>query len=99
MAYKIVWAPKAVYTFDAIISYLQDCWTEKQIKYLVERTGKTINLISLNPYLFRVSEKENIHEVVITKHNLLYYQINSKEKTIELLAFFDTRQHPQKKLK
>ena len=41
--------------------------------------------------------KQNIHEVLITKHNLLLYQINETELKVELLAFFDTRQHPKKK--
>jgi plasmid stabilization system protein ParE len=99
MAYKVIWAPKAIITFENVIDYLQSHWTEKQIKYFVERTDKTIHLISNNPYLFRGSEKEDLHEVVITKHNILLYQVSVKERSIELLAFFDTRQNPKKKLK
>ena len=64
----------------------------------MERTDKTIHLLTINPYIFRGSEKEDLHEVLITKHNLLLYQIASKEKKIELLSFFDTRQNPKKKL-
>lgn len=99
MAYKVIWAPKAIITFENVIDYLQDHWTDKQIEYFVERTDKTIHLLSNNPYLFRGSEKENLHEVIITKHNLLLYQITTKENTIELLSFFDTRQNPKKKPK
>lgn len=97
MAYKIIWAPKAINTFENVIDYLHNHWTDKQIKYFVERTEKTIHLLSNNPYLFKGSEKENLHEVVITKHNILLYQITEKGRTIELLAFFDTRQNPKKK--
>lgn len=97
MAYKIIWSPKAIDTFEKAIDYLQNYWTDKQIKYFVERTEKTVYLLSTNPYIFRGSEKENLHEAIITKHNLLLYQIALKEKTIELLAFFDTRQNPKKK--
>jgi plasmid stabilization system protein ParE len=97
MAYKVIWAPKAIITFENVINYLQNHWTEKQIKYFVERTEKTIHLLSNNPYLFRSSEKEDLHEVIITKHNILLYQVSVKEHSIELLAFFDTRQNPKKK--
>ncbi len=98
MAYKIIWSPKAIITFENVIDYLQNHWTDKQIKYFVERTKKTVYLLSNNPYIFRGSERENLHEVIITKHTLLLYQVTFKEKTIELLAFFDTRQNPKKKL-
>jgi hypothetical protein len=45
--------------------------------------------------MFRRSTKMNIHQVLITKHNLLFYRI--LENKIELLTFFDTRQNPVKK--
>lgn len=98
MAYKIIWSPKAEKTFEGVIEYLQRKWTNKQIQYFVERTDKTVRLLAINPYMFRGSEKENLHEVLITKHNLLLYQISSKEKKVELLSFFDTRQNPKNKL-
>jgi hypothetical protein len=62
-------------------------------------TNELTNLISKNPFLFRRSEKQNLHEVLVTKHNLLLYQINEPNQKIEFLAFFDTRQHPKKKIK
>lgn len=98
MAYKVIWSPKAEKTFEGVIEYLQSKWTEKQIQYFVERTDKTVHLLANNPYMFRGSEKENLHEVLITKHNLLLYQIVPKVKKVELLSFFDTRQNPKKKL-
>lgn len=97
MAWKIIWSPKAIETFDRIIDYLQAKWTEKEIIHFANETEHVISLIAINPYLFRGSEKENVHEVVITKHNLLLYQVIEPEMRIELLAFFDTRQDPKKK--
>ncbi|HYG15924.1 MAG TPA: hypothetical protein VEC12_09235 [Bacteroidia bacterium] len=38
---------------------------------------------------------KNTFEVKVTKHNLLIYK--EKKDSIELLMFFDTRQHPRKK--
>lgn len=97
MAFKIIWSPKAVDTFENVIDYLQTNWTEKEIRKFVVETEHIIQLISINPHLFRGSEKENIFEAVITKHNLLLYQVNQNAKTIELLSFFDTRKDPKKK--
>jgi plasmid stabilization system protein ParE len=97
MAFKVIWSPKAVETFDKVIDYLHKNWTEKEIKKFVRETEHVIHLVSINPHLFRASEKENIFEAIITKHNLLLYQVNQQSKTIELLSFFDTHQDPKKK--
>ncbi len=97
MAYKVIWSPKAIFTFDRVIQYLEFKWSEKEIRNFVSSTNKLADVLSLNPYLFRRSEKENIHEVLVTKHNLLLYRIIFKSKRVELIAFFDTRQDPKKK--
>jgi plasmid stabilization system protein ParE len=97
MAYKITWSPKAERTFDVVIACLLERWTEKQVICFVSETDRVLQLLSKNPYLFRASEKVNLHEVLITKHNLLLYQVIPGQKKVELLAFFDTRRDPKKK--
>ena len=97
MAYQIIWSPKSEKTFDSVIHYLELKWTERQIKNFVKETERIAYLLSKNPYLFRGSEKKNIHEVLITKHNLLLYEIHKEKKVVVFLSFFDTRQHPKKK--
>lgn len=91
MGFKIVWSPKSEQTFDKIISYLAKNWTEKEIKHLTLETERVIHLLKQNPYIFRGSEKHDINEVLITKHNLLLYQISKRSKIVVLLSFFDTR--------
>lgn len=97
MAFKIIWSPKSVKTFDKVMDYLTENWTEKEIKSFVKETDHVIYLISKNPYLFRSSVRENVFEGIVTKHNLLLYQVDMDNKIIELLSFFDTRQNPKKK--
>lgn len=58
-------------------------------------TDKTIRHISLNPEMFRKSNKIDVREALITKHNLLLYKI--KRETIDLIAFWDTRKNPKRK--
>ena len=97
MAFKIIWSPEATSDFDKVIDYLAENWTEREIEFFVKETNHVVQLISKNPYLFRSSEKENIFEAVITKHNLLLYQLDLNKKTVQLLTIFDTRQNPKKK--
>ncbi|MFI5196220.1 MAG: type II toxin-antitoxin system RelE/ParE family toxin [Chitinophagales bacterium] len=97
MAYKIIWLPKAEKRYDEIIEWLEKNWTDKEIANFVSRTDEVLELISIDPEIYRMSEKRNIRQAIITKHNLLLYR--KKGNKIELLTFFDTRQKPSKKFK
>lgn len=97
MASEVIWSPKAEETFDKIIEYLQKNWTEKEVVNFANRTNKIINIIRLNNVSFRRSEKKDIYEIPITKHNILLYRIHKNH--IELLRFYDTRQNPKKKFR
>jgi plasmid stabilization system protein ParE len=97
MDYQIIWLPKAEERFEQIIDYLHVHWNDVVIKKFVLQTEKVLRQVQQRPKMFRHSAKMGIYEVLITKHNLLLYRI--KGKRIELLTFFDTRQHPKKKFK
>ncbi len=97
MALKVIWLPKAENNFQIVIDYLESNWTTKEVQNFVQLTDKTIKYIKIFPRLFRKSKKNNVFEALITKHNLMIYQIRNNQ--IEILTFFDTRQHPKKKMK
>lgn len=94
MALKINWTKEAEDTFNHIIEYLADNWSEIEIKKFINRTDKVLRLISEKPELYRKSKKKNIHEAVVTKHNTLYYKV--KNGSIELITFWDNRQSENK---
>lgn len=95
MAKKIVWSSRAIASFDRIIKYLEKEWSKKEIEKLISNTKKVLRQIESGGVKFRSSGKKDIHEVLITRHNLLLYRI--KKNQIDLLVFYDTRQHPKKK--
>jgi plasmid stabilization system protein ParE len=97
MAFEIIWLPRAEQRFDEIIDYLEREWTAKEIKTLIAKTNTVLAILSVSPTTFRKSPHKKIHEVLVTKHNLLLYRV--KGKKVELLTFFDTRQHPNKKFR
>ena len=97
MAYKIIWSPEAIDTFDKIIKYLSENWSAKEISNFIDDAEHTLLLLEKNPFLFRGSTKENVHEALITKQNLLLYQISESGKKVELISFWDTRQNPKRK--
>ncbi len=94
MALRITWTEEAENTFEAIVLYLQNNWSEKEVQGFVKRVNKVLTLIRENPNLYRRSKQKGIHEAVVTKHNTLYYQV--LEERIVLITFWDTRQDPDK---
>lgn len=94
--YNISWTSHALNELDAIISYLESNWTEKEIKRFARKLEQTIELISKNPAIFQASsDKADIRRAVILKHLSLYYR--TKNKRIEILSLFDNRQDPEQK--
>lgn len=77
------------------IEYLEENFTDKEIKKLALKIENTTELISQSPNIFPKSEFKNVYKVVILKFNTLYYRIN--QDNIEILSFFSNRQNPTKR--
>nr|NQU91291.1 type II toxin-antitoxin system RelE/ParE family toxin [Bacteroidota bacterium] len=97
MAYKVRWTPEAEETFDFIIYYLNNRWTEREIINFVTKANHLIDQIAEHPKMFRLSSKRNIRVGFITHQTSLFYQISETENLILLLSFWDNRQDPEKR--
>ena len=94
--YKILWTDFALSELENTIEYLEENWTERELRNLAVEIEETLNLLSHNPNLFQKSDiKKEIRRVVVAKHNTLYYRINNN--SIEIISFFSNRQSPKKR--
>ena len=94
---KVTWTPTAKKTYFAVLDYLEEVWTEKEIQNFIREVNTLLNQISNNPEMFQSSrKKKNIRKGFITKHNSLYYRIKLRKKELELLTFWDNWQDPGK---
>ncbi|HKL89547.1 MAG TPA: type II toxin-antitoxin system RelE/ParE family toxin [Allomuricauda sp.] len=75
--YKILWTHNAISELKGIVEYLQENWTEKELRNYSQELDHTIELISKNPELFQASKrKKNIRRAVIAKYTNLYYRFD-----------------------
>lgn len=93
--YKIFWTPNALKELEQTIDYLQNNFTDKEIRKLSHKIESSIEIISQNPFIFPVSETKYVHKAIILQFNTMYYRVNDSD--VEILSFFSNRQSPQKR--
>jgi len=94
--YKILWTAFALKELEKTIEYLEENWTEKELRTLAEGIEEKLVLISQNPNLFQASDnKKNIRRVVMQTYNTLYYRFENEQ--IEIISYFSNRQNPKRR--
>jgi plasmid stabilization system protein ParE len=94
--YKILWTDNALKKLEKTIVFLEENWTEKELRRLAINLEKTLSLISQNPFIFQSSEiKKDIRRAVVLSINTLYYRVS--ENDVEIVSFFSNRQNPDKR--
>ena len=94
--YKIEWTDNALTELRQTFNYLEQNWTERELKKISFEIERIIRLISIDPKIFPISDKRAIRRVVIKKLNTLYYR-EKNDAIIEIISFFSNRQHPEKR--
>ena len=94
--YKILWTDFALKELKNTIEYLEENWTERELRNLAIKLEETLTLLSVNPNLFQVSDvNKEVRRAVVLTHNTLYYRILGDH--IEIISFFSHRQNPRKR--
>ena len=93
--YEIRWTDYALEELEQTIHYLENHFSEKEIKKLARKIESITEIISQNPFAFPKSDKQPIYKVVILKYNSMYYRISENE--VQIVSFFSNRQNPNKR--
>jgi plasmid stabilization system protein ParE len=91
--YNIAWTTNAINELNKTIQYLEQNFTDKEIKKLVAKIESVTTILTINPRIFPKSDSTEFYRVVILKYNTMYYRINNN--TVEILSFFPNRRNPR----
>jgi len=94
VALKVVWTRQAARGYARIIVYLEENWTQREVKAFENRVADFLSRLSDYPELLKPSSKKNVRRGPIDRHTMLTYRI--KNDRIELLNMRGTRQRPLK---
>ena len=92
---RIEWSLEAQTNLNIIISYLEDEWTESELRNFSERLETQLLIIQQTPAIYKKSlRKEGLRECLVTKHSTLFYSYDDDK--LYIVTIFDNRQDPEK---
>ncbi|WP_363152667.1 type II toxin-antitoxin system RelE/ParE family toxin [uncultured Mucilaginibacter sp.] len=91
----MIWTTKAVKGFENIINYLEENWTEREIKNFIKETEEVLALLKEHPEMFQKSVKhKTLHRGLLNRLTILTYRINTRKQQIQLINIRGARQKP-----
>lgn len=91
MPHQIFWTTAAKKSYEEVIEFLSQNWSQKEIEQFISRTEEVLLLMSNNPNIYPVVGPD-LHRCILSKHNSLFFKINDNKITI--LACWDNRKDP-----
>lgn len=94
----IKWTNKAEKSFDQIITYLTNEWSQKSAFKFIDSVNQFIEILKKHPEIGKPERiKKDLRSFVLSRHVIIFYRIKN-DNLIVLLNFFNSRQDPGKKL-
>ena len=92
-----LWTDTAKFTFNKIVEYLRDAWSEREVENFVNRTTEFFSVLKRYPEMCRPSQKrKNVRIGILDKHTQIVYHYKPRKKQIEVLLFWGMKQNPAK---
>ena len=97
MVYKVVLSNRAISDLDQTLNYLLQNWTVKDARNFLNKLEELKDILTKNPLLFANYDMErSIHKAVLTKHNIVFYQVDELNKIVHIITIFNVYQDPEK---
>jgi plasmid stabilization system protein ParE len=93
MIFEIKFSPKAIITFEEIVTQLNQRWGNKFVNNFKNKVSKSLDIIAETPFLYPMApENVELRKCVLHKNCSMYYRVNNN--SVEIVYFWDNRQDP-----
>ena len=97
MDYNIIISNQAQSDIIIVLDYLIENWSIYEASKFQKILDNIIKKLKINPEMFVVHNKEsNIFKVPVTKHNMMYFKLNTEKKEVSIITVFNIFQNPDK---
>ena len=94
---KVIFSPLAEEKLLELVDYLMNKWNYKVKQVFVTKLKAKIEQIERFPESCALfEESKGLYRCVITEQTSIYYRIQPKTDSIEIVVLFDTRQNSEK---
>ena len=98
MALELFWTKRASKGYDRTVKYLEENFTDREVKNFVKSSNDFFELLKLYPDLLATSSKmKNVHRGPINNYTILTYRVKPRKKLIELINIRESRKKPLKR--
>lgn len=93
---RIIFSKVANHSYESIIEFLAETWTEKEIGVFIDEAEKVVGKLKDGKFKLYQKYSKDIRSALIgKKHVRMFFRKENNDK-IKVLLFFDMRQDPQK---
>ncbi len=98
MVHQIIWTEKAIISYARNIEYLEERWTDREIKLFTAAIERKLAILITHPDIGTSRNKRHPHirHTLVHKRVTLIYKVIAANKTIELIWFWNNYQDPRK---
>lgn len=97
MPLELVWTKRAKATFQSTASYLLNNWSQDVLQHFADKTNSVLDHVASGRVKgIPVKGRANTFQILITKHNYLYYRVKPRKQQMHLLVFWNTNRNPKK---
>ena len=94
---EIKWTPLATQSFNSIIIYLEEQWSDREIERFISKTNSLLTTLKGHPQLGRPSQKrKNVRIALLTKNTQMVYHYEFQKRKIRVLHFWNSKRDPAK---
>jgi len=95
MVSEIIWSPKAIETYIAIIEYLNAAWSKSEVEKFQIRVIEKLAILETHPRIGRpIMKGRRVYRTVLHKRITLVYHYYPAKRQIELITFWNNYQNP-----
>jgi plasmid stabilization system protein ParE len=97
MALALVWTKRAIQGYDKVVRYLEEHWTEREVRNFVRESDDFFTLLSEYPELLQKTNRfKNVHRGPLNKLTIITYRVKTRKQQIEIINIRSARQRPVK---
>jgi plasmid stabilization system protein ParE len=98
MALTLVWTKRAMEGYDAIVTYLEHHWSDKEVRNFIKESEEFFELLATYPELLQKTTRyKNVYRGPMNKLTIITYRYKVRTQKIEILTVRGARQKPLKK--